>query len=161
MQNGEPLPTASNGRTRSGRFGKGNTFGKGNPNLRRIHLLRNRLLQAVDGDAMTQIGTKLVEMAKSGDLDAMRVLFTFTIGRPPQAIELCPSDTPHPLYGVSEEECEARIERVNARIAEFDKRCPDTLNILADTPPRSGVNDAARARHPASRTPEAPDQDTR
>jgi hypothetical protein len=140
MKESEPLATVSNGRTTSGRFGRGNTFGKGNPNLRRIHLLRNKLLKAVDGDAMAQIGYKLVEMAKSGDLDAMRVLFSFTIGKPPRSIEVTPSYPRDPLTSGSEGELEARIKRVDARLAEWDKlqsaKLEDLYRRVQDGPPR-------------------------
>jgi hypothetical protein len=87
-----------------------------------MYKLRRAMLTAVDDAAMERITKKLVQLAEGGDLEAVKILLSYTVGRPPQAIELSPSDTPHPLYGVSEEEREARMKRVDARLAEWDEQ---------------------------------------
>jgi hypothetical protein len=123
-----------------GRFAPGNRFASGNPNHKRMYKLRRAMLTAVDDAAMERITKKLVELAEGGDLEAVKILFSYAVGRPPQAIELSSSDTPHPLNGVSEEEAKARIERVNARIAEFDKqqrvKLEDFWRTMQDGPPK-------------------------
>jgi hypothetical protein len=82
----------SNGRAPGGKFAPGNSFGRGNPNLVKMHALRRRLLDTVDEDAMGRVAAKLVQTAESGDLDAIKILLSYTIGRPPQAIELTGAD---------------------------------------------------------------------
>jgi hypothetical protein len=140
-----------------GRFAAGNSFASGNPNHKRMYKLRRVLLTAVDDAAMERVTKKVVELAEGGDLEAVKILLTYTIGKPPQAIELSPSVSPHPFDRLSADEREAMNKRVDARLAEFDKRCLESVERLAKTPPPTGVNDAARARHAASRTPETPD----
>jgi hypothetical protein len=111
-----------------------------------MYKLRRAMLTAVDDAAMERITKKLVELAEGGDLEAIKILFGFTIGRPPQAIELAPSYPRDPLVGGSEEEQAARIERVGARIAEFDKRCMESLKSLIDMAPPLSVKVAPRAQ---------------
>jgi hypothetical protein len=105
-----------------GRFAPGNRFASGNPNHKRMYKLRRAMLTAVDDAAMGRITKKLVELAEAGDLEAVKILLTYTVGRPPQAIEMSPSYVGNPLAGLSEEEREARIKRVDARLAEWDKQ---------------------------------------
>jgi hypothetical protein len=81
-----------NGRQADGRFGASNRFGRGNPHLRRMHVLRSSLLKSVDDDAMHEVGKRLVELAKGGDLDAIKILLSYTIGKPPQSIALTGPD---------------------------------------------------------------------
>jgi hypothetical protein len=76
------------GRAEGGRFGPGNKIARGNPNNRRMYELRQKLLGAVTPEAMEAIGKKLVIATLKGDLDATKVLLAYTIGRPPQAVEL-------------------------------------------------------------------------
>jgi hypothetical protein len=80
------------GRQADGRFGASNRFGQGNPHLRRMHVLRSHLLKSVDDESMIEVGKKLVFLAKSGDLDAIKILLAYTIGKPPQSIALTGPD---------------------------------------------------------------------
>jgi hypothetical protein len=89
----EPLLSESNGpRTPDGRFGPNNKFGRGNPSHARMHALRATLLDAVDDGAMERVCKKLIALAEGGDLEAIRILFSYTIGKPPRAIEISGPD---------------------------------------------------------------------
>jgi hypothetical protein len=88
----EPSNAASNGRTPQGTFAPGNTLGRGNPNLKKMHALRGKLLGAVDDDAMERVSRKLLEMAEAGDLDAIRTLLAYTIGKPPASLAITGPD---------------------------------------------------------------------
>ena len=77
-----PSPTASNGRDGNGRFAPGNRFANGNPHAKRIGQLRSALLEAVTPDDVTAIANKMVEMAKAGDIQAIREVFLRLLGRP-------------------------------------------------------------------------------
>jgi hypothetical protein len=89
-----PLPPALNGNGRhdGGRFATGNSFGKGNPQLKRMHALRRVLLDSVDDGSMREVAEKLTSLARGGDLDAIKILLSYTIGRPPQSIALTGPD---------------------------------------------------------------------
>ena len=84
----DPSNTGSNGRQQEGRFAPGNKFAKGNPNLRKMHALRSSLLASVDDKTMAEIGAKLAGLARGGDLEAIKILLAYTIGKPPTAVAL-------------------------------------------------------------------------
>ena len=77
-----PSPNGPNGRDRDGRFAKGNPGGPGNPHAAKVASLRSALLAAVTEDDMGEIAARLVQLAKEGDLAAVRELFLRTLGRP-------------------------------------------------------------------------------
>ena len=83
-----PSPNGSNGRTAGGQFAVGNAGGPGNPHGRRVEQLRAGLLDAVTDDDLRAIVSKLVEMAKGGDLPAMKEVLDRTLGKPPAAVTL-------------------------------------------------------------------------
>jgi hypothetical protein len=87
-----PVSTDGEGRRPDGRFGAANTFAKGNPNFRKMHALRKALLSSVDDGAMKEVGEKLTSLARGGDLDAIKILLAYTIGKPPAAIALTGPD---------------------------------------------------------------------
>jgi len=103
----EPLPSASNGRTPTGTFAAGNAYGKGNPNLRKMHALRAAMLDAVTPEKMHGIVGKLVGLAEGGDLEATKILLAYTVGKPPASIALTGADG-EPL-GADMAEVEAAI----------------------------------------------------
>jgi hypothetical protein len=88
--NGHPSPPASNGaRLRDGRFGKGNQFGKGgNPYLRRIHQLRQKLLDCTTEQDIEQIIATLRKQSAEGDVASIKLWLEYALGRPSQSIEL-------------------------------------------------------------------------
>ena len=69
-----PSPNGSNGRTENGRFTVGNTGGPGNPHATKVGKLRSALLNAVTESDIQEIVTKLVALAKAGDLAATKIL---------------------------------------------------------------------------------------
>jgi hypothetical protein len=88
-----PLPPARNGaRSHDGKFAKGNSYGKGNPTLQRIHALRAKLLGSISDAAMGRIAKTLVKAAEAGDMDAVKILLTYSIGKPPASLALTDPD---------------------------------------------------------------------
>ncbi len=72
-----------NGRNGAGQFAKGNRGGPGNPYLTRQHELRTAMMNAVTAKDMESAFRKLVELAHEGDVQAMKLLFAYTVGRAP------------------------------------------------------------------------------
>jgi hypothetical protein len=78
---------SSNGRDAHGRFAKGNGGGPGNPFARQTAALRKALLEAVTPEDITQMAHTLMIHAKQGDLGACRLLFSYVLGKPQQAVD--------------------------------------------------------------------------
>lgn len=74
-----------NGRDGLGRFATGNPGGPGNPHAKRVGELRSALMAAVRPGDVTAIVGKLVELAKAGDVRAIREVLDRTLGRPVEA----------------------------------------------------------------------------
>jgi hypothetical protein len=74
------------GRAEGGRFAKGNRGGPGNPFARKVAKLRSVLLDAVDPDRLKRIVLKLIDMAEAGDIAAMKLLFSYSLGQPDKAV---------------------------------------------------------------------------
>src|SRR5262245_13748564 len=70
------------GRDEKGRFGKGNSGGPGNPFMRQTARLRRAALDAVSGEDMRDVINALKEKAKTGDVQAARLLLSYTVGKP-------------------------------------------------------------------------------
>src|SRR5437868_856974 len=75
------------GRDRRGRFTAGNAGGPGNPFARRVALLRTILMECVTEEEMGTIARQLVNLAKSGDLAAIKLLFQYTLGKPAATVD--------------------------------------------------------------------------
>jgi hypothetical protein len=82
----EQAPT-NDGRDELGRFTLGNLGGPGNPFARQCAGLRKALLNRVTDQDMEECADKLLEMSKSGNLAAMKLLFTYVIGKPQPATD--------------------------------------------------------------------------
>jgi hypothetical protein len=117
MSNSEPSPPVStvNGRASNGRFSTGNTFAAGNPILRKIRALRAQLVQSIDRQAMQRIIRKLIEMAEAGDMEAIKVLFNYSIGRPSQTFEPLEFLTSRDIQSMTDEELEAMHSAIMRR----------------------------------------------
>ena len=76
-----PSPNGTNGRSVNGRFAIGNVGGPGNPLATKVGKLRSVLLNSVSDEDMQAIVTKLVSLAKAGDLAAAKLLLDRTTGR--------------------------------------------------------------------------------
>jgi hypothetical protein len=87
---------------------------------------------AVKVDSMTRIAKKLVAMAESGDLEAIKILFAYTLGRPPQAVALT-------AFLDSTDLNSAARARVQAQAAdelhEWNLQQKERLQQLLDIPP--------------------------
>jgi hypothetical protein len=81
-----PSPNGENGRDSHGRFAKGNSGGPGNPFARKAAALRAAFLNKITEHNLEELAQQLLDRAKSGDLAAMKVLFNYTIGRPPAPV---------------------------------------------------------------------------
>jgi hypothetical protein len=82
----EQAPT-NEGRDDLGRFTLGNLGGPGNPFARQCAGLRKALLNRVTDQDMEECADKLLEMSKSGNLAAMKLLFSYVIGKPQPATD--------------------------------------------------------------------------
>lgn len=80
------------GRQPNGHFGKGNRAARGNPVNRRMQELRRTVLDAEKPEDVADVFAKLRELAKEGDVAAIKLYLDTTIGRPPQALELTGAD---------------------------------------------------------------------
>lgn len=81
-----PSPNgASGGRGPGGRFAPGNPGGPGNPHAAHVGRLRSALLSAVTPEDLNVIARKLVELARAGEMPAIRELLDRTLGRPTEA----------------------------------------------------------------------------
>ena len=84
--NESPSPNGGNGdRDGRGRFAKGNPGGPGNPLAQRVGQLRAAMLTAVTTEDVRAVAEKLVELAKDGNVPAIRELFERTLGKPQEA----------------------------------------------------------------------------
>ena len=82
---GSPSPNGRNGSERdpsTGRFVKGNAGGPGNPHAGRVGQLRTAMLDTVTAEDVRAITRKLVELARGGDVRAMKEIFDRSLGRP-------------------------------------------------------------------------------
>ena len=69
------------GHDTNGRFAAGNTLGRGNPHAAQVARLRSAMLASVSEDDMKATIGKLVEMAKGGDVAAIKLLFDRVLGK--------------------------------------------------------------------------------
>jgi hypothetical protein len=77
----------NNGRDARGRFIPGNKGGPGNPFARKVAELRKTLVNFVTEDDMKHIAFVLKEKAMGGDIDAIKLLFQYVIGKPNEAVD--------------------------------------------------------------------------
>src|SRR4051812_47398225 len=80
--------TATTQRDEKGRFRKGNRGGPGNPYTRQTPRLRQAALEAVSEDDIHEIFNVLKDRARQGDVSAIKLLLSYSIGKP--------LDTPNP-----------------------------------------------------------------
>ena len=77
-----PSPNGPFDRNPGGRFVAGNPGGPGNPHAAQVARLRAEMLDAVTPDDMRAIVSRLVELAKGGDVRAIKEVFDRTLGKP-------------------------------------------------------------------------------
>src|ERR1043165_4126263 len=72
-------------RDEKGRFQKGNRGGPGNPFTRQTAKLRQAALNAVSEDDIQEIIAVLKARAKQGDVAAIKLLLSYSVGKPTHA----------------------------------------------------------------------------
>lgn len=82
--NGTPSTPADPDRDANGRFNKGNRGGPGNPYARQTAQLLKVIREAVSAEEISAITRKLVQMAREGDVQAMKLLLSYVVGKPLQ-----------------------------------------------------------------------------
>lgn len=87
----ESTPTPSQDKNpANGRFVKGNKAAKinGNEVQRKLHALRKMELSAISQKDVKQVIKKLIEIAKQGDIKAIKLFIERACGRMPQVSEI-------------------------------------------------------------------------
>jgi hypothetical protein len=80
-------PSSSPNQDAKGRFTKNNPGGPGNPFARQVAQLRKRLLDRLSAEQLDAIADKLIELAKDGHVQAIKLLFSYTLGKPAEAVQ--------------------------------------------------------------------------
>src|SRR5947208_3541493 len=75
------------GRAADGKFTKGNQGGPGNPFNRQVAALRRALLNRVTAEDIEEVLAVLMIKAKTGDLAAIKLLLSYTVGKPGPAVD--------------------------------------------------------------------------
>jgi hypothetical protein len=78
--NGEVAPARAQ-RDRRGRFALGNKGGPGNPDMRRVALLRQAALAALAPETVRDILAAMVVRALTGDLGAAKLVLNYAVGK--------------------------------------------------------------------------------
>jgi hypothetical protein len=81
-----PDPPASD-RDGAGRFRAGCRPGPGNPFAKRVASLRKALLESVGEVDVARLGKKLLDQALAGDVAAAKVLLSYLVGKPADAVD--------------------------------------------------------------------------
>jgi hypothetical protein len=109
MESSSPSP---NGRSTNGRFAPGNAGGPGNPHCRRVAQLRAVLLETVTDDDLRAVVQRLVGLAKSGHVPAIRELLDRLLGK---SIATVAVEEPNELDFLTREQMRDEIlKRINA-----------------------------------------------
>ena len=75
------------GRDTRGRFAPGNPGGPGNPYARQVAAMRKLMVNFFNEDRMNHIAIILYEKASRGDLGAMKFIFQYVMGKPPETVD--------------------------------------------------------------------------
>jgi len=90
----------------NGQFAKGNKLGKGNPFGRETAQLRAYLFGNISQGDWDAVHKALVDKAKEGDVKALNLLFSYTLGKPVQQMDVNVTQS-----NISPEEAKQRISR--------------------------------------------------
>lgn len=74
------------GRDGRGRFLPGNAGGPGNPFGRQVAELRKAMLGAISKEVIAELTQKAIDMARTGDAAAMKLVFQYGLGRPAEPV---------------------------------------------------------------------------
>jgi hypothetical protein len=78
--------TDKGGRDAKGRFTKNNPGGPGNPFARQVAALRSALVNKVTPEDIEDVVNILLLKAKQGDLAAVKLLFSYVLGKPAELV---------------------------------------------------------------------------
>jgi hypothetical protein len=70
-----------------GRFAKGNSGGPGNPYNATVQKLRAAMVRAISPEDIAEVIGQVLTQAKEGNLAAVKLLLSYTIGQPHQTIQ--------------------------------------------------------------------------
>jgi hypothetical protein len=86
----QPSPNGTNGATRDakGRFLPGYPGGPGNPDGKRYAALKRAFLMATSPAKVKQLEAKLFEMAMGGDVQAIKLYFSYSLGAPSVEVDM-------------------------------------------------------------------------
>src|SRR5262245_50376223 len=70
-----------------GQFLAGNPGGPGNPYARQVAGLRKALLKCISAEQFERVAQKLASLAEEGDLQAIKLLFSYMMGKPMPAAD--------------------------------------------------------------------------
>ena len=88
MNTEQAKPAEANpGRDDLGRFVMNNKGGPGNPFARQVAALRQALIDSISPDDIQDVATRLLALAKDGNVQAAKLLLAYTIGKPQPAPE--------------------------------------------------------------------------
>ena len=73
---------SSTHRNAKGQFVEGNTGGPGNPHGRSVARIKRRLLEACTDERMDRLTDKLFELAEQGDVQAIKLILAYSLGKP-------------------------------------------------------------------------------
>jgi len=79
--------TQNESRENKGRFAPGNPGGPGNPFARQVAALRQALLNSVTADDIQAVAKALIQRASEGNVQAAKLLLSYSIGKPQPAPE--------------------------------------------------------------------------
>jgi hypothetical protein len=147
-----PEPTTSNAnpasketdakdRESNGRFAKGNRGGSGNPFARQVAAFRTCLINSVTQDDFKAIVEQLLEQAKDGEIQAIKLLFLYLLGTPKPVVEPDELDLN-----------EMHLAHQTAQAAEALQKTAPAKPTANDTPPLPDGLD----ERPTADKPEAP-----
>ena len=83
----EQTTKSKDGRKANGRFAPGNPGGPGNPYARQVGAMRKMMVYFFNEDRMRELAFILYEKASRGDMAAMKLIFQFVMGKPPEAVD--------------------------------------------------------------------------
>src|SRR5262245_42462087 len=83
------LPPSPNttGRDAQGKFTRGDSGGPGNPFARQVARFRKVLLDSLTDEDLRAIAARFIELAKEGNVPAAKLLLSYTLGKPAEAVE--------------------------------------------------------------------------
>jgi hypothetical protein len=80
------LTDTTSGRDEKGRFAKGNPGGPGNPYTRQTAQLRQAVLETMNETEVRLITQRLLTLALQGDLQAIKLVLAYAIGKPDKVV---------------------------------------------------------------------------